>query len=204
MRLLIGTRNPGKFTEITEVLSVLLLTFVAPDDVGITTDPVEESETFHENALAKARHFFEASTLPTIADDSGIIVEALQEELGVRTRRWGAGPNASDDVWIAHFLERMRREENKRATFTCVIALVTPEGQWTFEGTCDGVITNSLEAPYLPGLPISACFRPQGFDRVFSALTVDEKNRVSHRGKAAQKLCDFLRSGKPRLSATAA
>jgi len=86
----------------------------------------------------------------------------------------------------------MRHEENKRATFTTVIALVTPEGEWTFEGHCDGVITDTLEAPYLPGLPISACFRPDGFNCVFSALSVEEKNGVSHRGKATEALRRFL------------
>ena len=87
----------------------------------------------------------------------------------------------------------MKKESNKRARFVCVIALVDANGEKrTFEGCCDGIITESLEAEYLPGLPISACFMPEGLSKVFSALTVEEKNRVSHRGRAVQALRIFL------------
>ncbi|MDD5041799.1 MAG: non-canonical purine NTP pyrophosphatase [Candidatus Peribacteraceae bacterium] len=131
--------------------------------------------------------------LPTVADDSGIIVEALKDELGIHTRRWGAGPEATDSEWIAHFLKRMKEEQNRRAAFVCVLAYVDPLGAtYTFEGRCEGIITPALEADYLPGLPISACFQPEGHSHVFSALTVEQKNSTSHRGKAAQKLRDYL------------
>jgi len=130
--------------------------------------------------------------MPTIAEDSGIHVEALGGELGIHTRRWGAGPEASDGEWIQYFLERMRKERNKRARFHCVVALVSSNREIAFEGECRGAITDSLEADYLPGLPISACFKPDGYDRVFSALMTEEKNRVSHRGRALHKLREFL------------
>ena len=190
---LLATSNEGKITEIRESLADLDLTiFTLKDLKDIPEQPEETGGTYEENALLKARYYFQHSGIPTIADDSGIQVEALQGELGIHTRRWGAGPDASDEAWIAFFLDRMRKEENKRAHFVTVIALVDGKEEHIFEGHCDGVITGELEAGYLPGLPISACFKPDGCEHVFSALTVDEKNRVSHRGRAAEGLREFL------------
>jgi len=186
MQLLIGTNNAGKIIEISEVLKGLPLHILSPKHLKIAGAAPETGETFEANALEKARFYFERTQLPTVADDSGIVVEALKDELGLHTRRWGAGPQATDSEWIAHFLERMKEEENKRAAFVCVLAYVDPLGAtYTFEGRCEGIITPTLEADYLPGLPISACFRPEGHSRVFSALTVEQKNSTSHRGKAA-------------------
>lgn len=193
MKLLLGTNNKGKVTEMKEVLSELPLQLFTPDDLGITQDVEESGVTFRENALLKAKHFFLHSKLPTIADDSGIVVDALQNELGVFTRRWGAGANATDQEWIDHFLRRMKQEKNKRARFVCCLGFIDASGRESlFEGFCDGVITETLEADYLPGLPISACFKPDGFDCVYSAMTIEQKNKTSHRGKAMKQMRNFL------------
>lgn len=193
MRLLIGTTNKGKMTEISEALHDLPLTLLSLADLGINGNPTENGSTFEQNAQLKAHFFHAKSGIPTVADDSGIIVEALQGALGLHTRRWGAGPDASDDVWIDHFLKRMKNEKNRRASFVCSIAYIDPKGSiHAFQGECSGIITPTLEASWLPGLPISACFKPDGFDNVFSALTPAEKNRTSHRGKALQTLRAFL------------
>jgi len=198
MKLLLATSNKGKIIEMKEGLAGLPVDVVTPGDVGISGSPEETGETFTENALQKARFYREKSGLPTVADDSGILVEALQNELGVHTRRWGAGPDASDHRWITFFLDRMRIEPNKKARFMCAIAYIDDGGnEHLFEGTCEGMITEELEADYLPGLPISACFKPDGFSAVFSALTIEQKNSTSHRGRAVQKLADFLRSSLP-------
>ncbi|MBM3231186.1 non-canonical purine NTP pyrophosphatase [Candidatus Peregrinibacteria bacterium] len=194
MQLLIGSRNPGKAVEIREALSGIPLDFILPDDIAAEIDdPEETGSTFAENALLKARHFHRAAGLPTIADDSGIVVDALKNELGIHTRRWGAGAGATDEEWIAYFLQRMEREENRKAKFICTIAFIDDrQREHIFEGVCDGTITKGLEASYLPGLPISACFRPEGFDLVYSAMSIDEKNTVSHRGKAVRLLRKHL------------
>lgn len=193
MKLLIGTNNLGKATEIADVLKGLPLTIKLPRDIGVLESPEETGTTFEENAREKALFYHARSQLPTIADDSGILVEALADELGLHTRRWGAGPEASDEEWIDFFLDRMHRESNKRAHFVCVLAYTLPGGETrTFEGRCSGVITDRLEAEYLPGLPISACFKPDGFDRVFSGLPIEQKNSTSHRGRASRALREFL------------
>lgn len=195
MQLLIGSRNPGKAIEIREALAGLPLQFLLPGDAKITIDdPEETGSTFAENALLKARHFHRAGGLPTIADDSGIVVDALNNELGIHTRRWGAGAQATDEEWIRYFLNRMKEEENRTARFICTIAFIDDhKREHLFEGICKGSITHDLEASYLPGLPISACFRPEGFDLVYSAMSVDEKNSVSHRGKAVKLLREHLK-----------
>ncbi len=193
MQLLLATSNRGKAQEMREALDGLGLELLDLNDVPAIGAPEESGRTFSANALQKARHYFDASGHATVADDSGIHVEALEGELGIRTRRWGAGPDASDEEWVAHFLERMKRERNKRARFVCAIAHVGRKGQvQVFEGACDGIIADELEADYLPGLPISACFRPDGYDLVFSALSVEQKNAVSHRGKALLSLKEYF------------
>lgn len=194
MKVLIGTNNAGKVIEIGEVLADLNLELLTPQDVRVKIDPEETGSTYAENALLKARHFFEhGGCLPTIADDSGIVIDALQGELGIHTRRWGAGKDATDEEWIAYFLKRMEREENRKARFVCNLAYIdSNRNEHVFEGTCEGIITPTLEADYLPGLPISGCFMPTGFPVVYSAMTVDEKNSLSHRGKAAAALRNHL------------
>ena len=194
MQLLIGSSNKGKHIEIAEVLGGLDIELLSPADLEITIDPEETGTTFSENALQKARHFYEhGGTVPTIADDSGIIIEALNGELGIHTRRWGAGAGASDEEWIEYFLKRMETEQNRKARFVCNLAYIDENKQeYLFEGTCEGIITSTLEASYLPGLPISACFKPEGFDVVYSAMTIDQKNSISHRGRAVQQLREHL------------
>jgi len=196
MQYLLATSNKGKIIEMRECLAGLPIIFLTPGDLPHPVSPPhEDMETFEGNALQKARYYFEKTGIPSIADDSGILVGALMKELGIHTRRWGAGPKATDEEWITYFLDRMKKEPDKRARFVCVIALVDAGGEKrTFEGRCDGIITESLEAEYVPGLPISACFQPGGVSKVFSALTVKEKNRVSHRGKAMHELRRHLES----------
>ncbi len=193
MRLLLSTSNRGKVIEMREALDGLdlqLLDLSAMPTIGM---PNETGTSFAENATIKARHFHKATGHPTVADDSGIHVEALDGELGIHTRRWGAGPDASDEEWIAYFLDRMKKEKNKRTQLVCSLAHVDETGALhLFEGTCEGVITPTLEADYLPGLPISSCFKPNGENAVFSALSLEQKNRTSHRGRALEQFRGFL------------
>ena len=193
MQLLLATTNKGKIIEINECLQGLPIDVKTPADFGITDAPHEHGKTYRDNAIIKATFYHERCGIPVLADDSGIVIEALQNELGVQTRRWGAGPDASDYEWIHVFLKRMKTEENKRAQFVCCLAFIgEDEVLEVFEGTCEGVITETLEADYLPGLPISACFRPDGFDCVYSGMNLEQKNSTSHRGKALEKFRGFL------------
>ena len=193
MKLLLGTRNKGKIAEFEAVFKDMKLELVLPDAMGITEDPEETGGTYEQNALLKARFYANASKLPAIADDSGIMVEALSGELGVKTRRWGAGKDATDTQWIAYFLERMVAEENRAARFVSVITFIDNKGEeHVFTGTCDGVISRTLEGEYLPGLPLRSCFKPLGFNRTLSHLTLEEEMSVNHRYKAMMQLKEHL------------
>ena len=191
--LLLATSNQGKIVEMKECLSGLPLTLLTLQDLpSLPPLPDETGASHTENAILKAQYYFDHAKIPTLAEDSGIHIEALEGELGIETRRWGAGPTASDAEWIEYFLERMRNEKNKRAFFHCVVAYCDDAGVKTFEGKCEGMITDTLEASYLPGLPISACFKPNGFSSVFSALSIEQKNSTSHRGRAMGRVREFL------------
>ncbi len=185
MKLLIATTNIGKFNEIEEVLKDLDLELyhlkknevVAGKSLKelLTNDDFEEhGETFEENAELKAMHYHELIGLPTIGEDSGIIVDALKGELGVKTRRWGAGANATDEEWIKYFMEVMKDvpEKKRTARFICAAAFIDGGGETVmFRGQTEGVITHTLEAPLKKGIPLSSCFRPTGHDKVYAALS---------------------------------
>jgi|WetSurMetagenome_2_1015567.scaffolds.fasta_scaffold243219_2 XTP/dITP diphosphohydrolase len=198
-RILIGTSNPGKHGEIMEVMGDLPVIFLRPSDLDLDGGVDENGSTYEENAEIKARHFHSQCGFLTLAEDSGIVVDALAGELGIKTRRWGAGGDASDEEWIRHFLEVMRDvPENKRtARFVCCAAVIGPgDGGRAevrfFRGETEGIITKDLEVPIIPGIPLSSCFRPVGFDKVYAALSTGAKNSISHRGKAMRAAKDYL------------
>lgn len=193
-KILIATSNQGKFNELLEVLGKLPYQFLSLADLKLTGDLHEHGSTYEMNAILKAEYFGQQAGLPTIADDSGIVVNALKGELGVKTRRWGAGAKATDSEWLSYFLKRMSGEKDRGATFISVIALYRPhQPTITFRGECQGEILTQPQVPLEPGIPLSAVFLPEGKDRVFSAMNKDEKNAISHRGKAIKQCADFLR-----------
>lgn len=192
MQLLIATHNPGKFEEIRAMLHGFGGDCVSLAELGIAVDFPEDGSGFEENALGKARFYHELSGLPTVADDSGIFVEALARELGVKTRRWGAGQEASDEAWLDFFMQRMASEENRNARFVCAAAFFDGTAEKVFLGETLGEITATVEVPVKAGVPLSSVFKPAGCATVSSALSMEEKNRLSHRGKAFAQLLDFL------------
>ena len=195
MQLLIATTNPGKVTEIREVIGHLEIQILGLHDLGITTDVEETGQTYFDNAKIKAEFFFKeaVSNIPTIAEDSGIVVDALKDQLGVQTRRWGAGAKASDQEWIDYFLQVMANHpEQRQARFISHLYFTDGTQSHDFCGETEGVITETLEADIQPGIPISACFKPLGSNKVYSAMTKTEKNQISHRGKATHAFKDFL------------
>ncbi len=194
MKILIATGNSGKFKEISGILKGLAHEFVSFGDLGIDTFFEEEGETFEEVALAKARHFSKLSGLPTLADDSGIFVDALARELGVKTRRWGAGAESTDKEWLEHFMRRMEKEENRNAKFICAAAYVNGDHEQIFAEETLGVITENIEVDIKAGLPLSSVFKPLGYDTVYSALSDEEKSKISHRGKAFAKILNHLKN----------
>ena len=193
--LLIATKNPGKYLEIVEVFEGANFRTVFLADLNLEDGNfVEDGETLRENALKKASYYAKRAGMLTLAEDSGILVEALKGELGVKTRRWGAGEKASDQEWIDFFMKKMEEvpEEKRGASFVCAACVTDGNDTQIFMGETAGKITKKLESPILKGLPLSSCFMPDGMNKVYAALSAEEKNRVSHRGKAITKAREFL------------
>lgn len=194
MKILVATKNPGKFKGIQDTLSELPVQFLSLDQLGITAEFEENGKDFSEIALKKALFYHKLSGLPTVADDSGIFVEALKDELGSKTRRWGAGPQASDEEWLRVFMNRLGKETRRHAEFICAAAFVNGKERVVFEGRTKGVITMKIEAPLYPGVPLSSVFKPADCDKVYAALSTEEKKQFSHRGKAFGQLFHYLKT----------
>jgi XTP/dITP diphosphohydrolase len=199
--LLVATRSGGKQREFTRILGPLGLRLAFPDDVGLAPrseeDGLELSETFEANARHKAEYFARQSGLPTVADDSGLEVFALGGAPGVRSRRWSGASGTIDQVDAANNAELVRRlagapPERRRARYRCVLVLLrepgaTPE---SFEGSCAGRV---LETPIgTGGFGYDPYFFSDELEKSFGEATPEEKDRVSHRGRAVRALAAAL------------
>ncbi len=184
-KLLIATHNRGKISEYAEILNGLPFELVTLDDMGIRDDVAETGATLAENARLKALTYAAQSGLLALADDSGLEVDALDGAPGVYSKRY-AGENKSDAERNVYLLEKMRAipRAKRAARFRCVIALANPAGgTWTSEGTCEGAI--AFEARGTNGFGYDPIFIVRGGDRHLAEFSAQEKNRVSHRGRAA-------------------
>lgn len=192
-KLLIATSNPGKYKEMMEVIGGLDFDFLFLNDLDLDASDLEESgETFADNSYIKAKYFRDKTGFLTLAEDSGLLVNALEGELGVKTRRWGAGENASDEEWIEYFMNRMEQEEERGAKFVCNACILGGDFREHFEGETPGIITEKLMCDIMPGIPLSSCFVAEGCEKVYAAMSEQEKNEISHRGKAMHDLKAFL------------
>ena len=192
-RLLIGTSNPGKVRELSSALAGCGLDLVSPADVGIVDDVTETGATLEENAVLKAAAYSEASGLLTLADDSGLEVDALGGEPGVMSSRY-AGEGKSDAERIAFLLEKLNNIGGGPwpARFRCVVAVKAPgRPADLYAGVCPGAIVTTARGSN--GFGYDPVFLLPEMGRTMAELTQEEKNRVSHRGKAARKAAAALR-----------
>jgi XTP/dITP diphosphohydrolase len=192
-RLLVATTNAGKQREYRDLLRELPAEIVFPNDLGITLEVEEDGSTFRENAAKKAVALARASGLLSLADDSGLEVGALGGDPGVSSSRY-AGPGADDPRRRAFLLEKLRGIPAPRtARFVCVIAIAVPGGGTSFaEGECRGEITPAERGSN--GFGYDPIFQPDGFSRTMAELTPAEKNRISHRARAAEAAIPILRT----------
>ncbi|MBM3129385.1 MAG: RdgB/HAM1 family non-canonical purine NTP pyrophosphatase [Chloroflexi bacterium] len=186
MRLLIATHNRGKLIEYQEMFADLPFDLVTLDDIGIRDDVEETGATLAENARLKAVAYARQSGLLTLADDSGLEVDALGGEPGVHSKRY-AGANKSDAERIAFLLDKLHAvPPGKRAArFRCAIALATPDGKlWETDGACEGEIAFDLRGTN--GFGYDPIFHVSERGARMAELSTAEKNRVSHRARAAE------------------
>jgi len=182
MRLLVATRNRHKLAEIRAILAVPGVDLVGADEVAGLPGVEEDAETFEGNALKKARVLCAASGLWTLADDSGLEVEALDGAPGVRSARY-AGPEADDGANNRKLLAALAGRPDRGARFRCVLALAAPDGRvWTVDGRCEGRIGTAAAGS--GGFGYDPLFIPDGLTRTFAKLPAATKNRISHRGAA--------------------
>ena len=193
MNLLVATRNKHKLEEIRQIFSVPGLNMLAADEVdGIPADVEEDLDTFEGNALKKARELGIASGLWTLADDSGLEVDALNNAPGVYSARY-AGEQCSYPANNAKLLCELKGKSNRRARFRCVIALHAPDGrEWTVEGRCEGYIGEASRGAN--GFGYDPLFVPDGYLQTFAELDSATKNSLSHRGQALRKAAVEWRS----------
>ncbi len=186
--LVIATRNRGKTREIRQMLSGYPVTVKNLDDFGPIPEIKEDGETFDENAYKKASFAARVLGLPAMADDSGLCVNELNGQPGVHSARF-AGKDASDEEKCTKLLEMLNDKEDRSAAFVCVISVAVPTGAaLTYEGRCEGVITKAPAGEN--GFGYDPVFFYPPLDKTFAQLTAEEKNRVSHRGKALCELRD--------------
>ena len=188
MKIALATTNRGKIEEIRAVLALPEVTWVSVDD-GDEWPTVEETgSTFKENACLKAAAVARHLDLPALADDSGLEVEALDGRPGINTARFaGSGATDSDNMTKLTSEVRARGLAGSKARFVCAIVLAWPDGKMVDAvGTCDGevVLTPRGES----GFGYDPIFIPESFDRTMAELSPQEKNRLSHRGRALREL----------------
>ncbi|MDD2471789.1 MAG: XTP/dITP diphosphatase [Dehalococcoidales bacterium] len=193
-KLLIATGNPGKLRELCTLLSGIPFEIVSPSEVGVLSDANEDGNTYEENAIIKARTMAFKTKLLTLADDSGLEVDALGGEPGIKSARFG-GRGISDSERNALLLERLKDTPltDRTAKFKCVIAIAEPGGRVeTCSGECAGLI--AAEPAGNKNFGYDPVFYFPQLGKTMAELSSDIKNRISHRGQAAAKARVLLES----------
>jgi XTP/dITP diphosphohydrolase len=184
--LVLATRNAGKTAEIRDLLQAFPVEICNLEDFGPIPEAVEDGDTFDENAYKKAHFAARVLGLPALADDSGLVVEALGGAPGVYSARY-AGENASDAERCAKLLQALEGHTEREAAFECVISIAVPEGPaLTYEGRCEGRITHAPRGTN--GFGYDPVFFYPPLQKTFAEMGMAEKSAVSHRGKALREL----------------
>ena len=188
LTLVIATGNPGKTAEIRDMLKGYPIDIKNLDDFGPIPPVVEDGDTFDENAYKKASFVSKILGYPALADDSGLVVDALDGAPGVYSARY-AGENATDVQRYTKLLEEMKGQANRQAAFECVISLAVPTGAaLTYEGRCEGLIAEEPSGD--GGFGYDPVFYYPPLKKTFGELSREDKSRISHRGKAMGELKD--------------
>ena len=192
MKICFATNNAKKIEEVAAALKGLI-EIVSLQEIGCTVELPETGDTLEHNAFEKARYVNQHFGVSCFADDTGLEVAALDGAPGVYSGRF-AGEPRSDARNLSLLLEKMQGQTNRSARFRTVIALILDGKEYQFEGIAEGEITSLPSGE--GGFGYDPIFQPLGFDCTFAALSLEEKNEISHRGKAIKALLNFLRAGK--------
>jgi len=193
LKILIATSNPGKIIEISALLKALPVDLIMPKEIEILTTPEETGSTYTENAMLKARFYFEYSHLPTLADDTGLEIDLLGGQPGLHSARFSPIRNARDTDRRKLLLEKLAGSPKPwTAHFICIVVLVDSNGEmFTAKGQCDGEII--AEERGNNGFGYDPLFLFPHLGKTMAELDLDEKNQISHRALAIKAIF-------PRLS----
>ncbi|MDO9084911.1 MAG: RdgB/HAM1 family non-canonical purine NTP pyrophosphatase [Anaerolineaceae bacterium] len=182
--LLIASSNPGKLREFQSILQDLGVNLVLPADIGVSLQVEEDGADYYQNALKKAVTYCQASGLITLADDSGLEVDALGGAPGLHSARYSPKPGANDGDRRTYLLSQLAQHPQPwPAHFHCSLVLALPDGDhYTFDGDCPGEIVSEERGEH--GFGYDPIFRMAGRDKTMAQLPEEEKNRISHRGRA--------------------
>lgn len=191
MKIVLATRNQGKVRELSSLLGELPVQLLSLAEIADAPEVVEDRPTLWENARKKAWTLHLHSGLPALADDSGLVVDALDGAPGVHSARF-AGENATDADNRALLLEQLVNVTRRTARFRTVIALAEARQIVYFEGTCEGHIEDEERGAF--GFGYDSLFVPEGHAQTFAEMSGAEKNAISHRGRALRLVVGYLRS----------
>ncbi len=190
MEIIFATNNENKTREIRNILGTSFK-LLSLNDLNIIEEIPEDEPTLEGNALHKARYIFKKFNRSVFADDTGLEIDILNGLPGVKSARF-AGENKSSDANIDKVLLLMGKSENRDARFRTVIALIIEGKEYIFEGIVEGRIISGRRGT--DGFGYDPVFIPEGGSRTFAEMTLDEKNKISHRARAFEKLRSFLDS----------
>ena len=197
MKIVFATNNEHKLSEIRAILGPKF-EVVSLADIGCHEDIPETGSTLEENALMKAEYIYDKYHLSCFADDTGLEVAALDGAPGVHSARYaelfGKGDTHDSDANMNLLLNNLEEKTDRSARFRTVIALLYKGQEYLFEGICPGKILHERHGS--EGFGYDPIFQPTGFDQSFAQMSAEEKNAISHRGRATQKLAEFLKSEK--------
>jgi XTP/dITP diphosphohydrolase len=189
MKLVFASNNKNKIAEIQQLIGDKF-EIVSLQDIGCTEDIPETAETIEGNAILKAQYVYDKYGLSCFADDTGLEIDALQGEPGVYSARY-AGEQKNADDNMALVLQKLENKTNRSAQFKTIIALNFGSEHFLFEGIVKGTITPVKRGN--EGFGYDPIFQPEGFDVTFAEMSMQQKATISHRGKAVEKLVNFLK-----------
>ncbi len=188
MKLVFATHNKHKLQEIKPLLPVPI-NLLSLQDIHCDEEIMETAETISGNALLKATYIHKNYGMNCFADDTGLEVDALDGRPGVYSARY-AGPQKNDDDNVDKLLKELDKQSHRKAQFKTVIALTLGNRQKTFTGICKGEILRERKGS--SGFGYDPVFMPEGYTQSFAEMALEEKNKISHRGKALKKLIHYL------------
>lgn len=187
-QLVFATNNAHKLEEV-QAKAGNHIRLLSLDDIGCHDDIEETGLTFNENASIKSRYIYERYNLNCFGDDSGLEIEALNNEPGIYSARY-AGKHGDHEANMDKVLEKLKGGDNRKARFRTVISLIWNGDEYFFEGTVPGTIRT--ERCGTAGFGYDPIFQPDGYEITFAEMSMGEKNSISHRGRAVDQLIAFL------------